>query len=67
MREYKASVPLPFNWSKLFAPEDFYAWTLKNNISDDDWNFTASAQIHSPTMWFKKPEDALAFKLSFGL
>jgi hypothetical protein len=67
MKEYEASVALPFNWSKLFAPEEFYSWAQKNNIGESDWNFDAGPAFSSPTMWFTKPEDALAFKLKFGL
>lgn len=62
------SVSLPDMWSKLFTPEDFYNWVSQNNIRDTDWSFTtASNSFSRPVMWFKKPTDALAFKIRFGV
>lgn len=64
---YKASVELPPNWSQKFEPEQFYTWAEKNKITDDEWNFTTSRAFGNPTMWFRKPEDAIAFRLTFDI
>lgn len=61
-------VPLTPNWSDLFTPDEFYKWAEDNKITEKDWNFTTAANSFSnPIMWFERAEDALAFKIRFGL
>lgn len=42
-------------------------WMKENEIADEDWNFVTTGIFGCPRFIFVHDEDAIAFKLRFGL
>jgi len=42
-------------------------WMKENEIADEDWNFSTTGIVGCPKFIFVHDEDAIAFKLRFGL
>lgn len=59
-------VVLQAGWSFKFCPTDFRTWAKQQGIKDSDWEFN-NVDHGNGILYFKRGEDALAFKMKFLL
>ena len=63
MDDFKVIVVLHSEKLSNFNPEEFNYWSIENNI---EWD-CKTGMLHRTCICFKKEEDAILFRLRFGV
>jgi hypothetical protein len=66
------NVELSFKALNDLNLRNFSAWLVKNNITDEDWEFTSTRDYTTPVkdnnvLHFVRIDDAVAFRITFGI